>query len=133
MAARTDWQSSTAFGVSEWTQIVSAPTAMSLPPTLFTLPSLMARTALGVNLLMQRVDHAHQGHLEDVGRVGDRMRGVLHARGHAVERAVRLDVVELHALGLEEAFERADLIDDAIGELFPGDLHLAAAEALEVG
>src|SRR5262245_46647394 len=34
----------TALGVSEWTQIASEPTAMSLPPTDFVLRSLMART-----------------------------------------------------------------------------------------
>jgi hypothetical protein len=46
---------------------------------------------------------------------------------------MRLDVVELHALRIEEALERADLIDDAVGELVAVHLHLAPAEALQVG
>jgi hypothetical protein len=61
--------------------------------------------------------------------VGD----VLLAGGHAVERAVRLDVVEGHALGIEEALERAYLVDEAVRHLLPADLHLAPAEALAVG
>ena len=36
-------------------------------------------------------------------------------------------------LRLEEALERADLIDDAVGQFLARDLHLAAAEALEIG
>src|SRR5262249_38230556 len=54
------------------------------------------------------------------------------ARGHAVERAVRLDVVEGHALGLEKAPEGTDLVDQAVGELLAPDLHLASPEALAV-
>jgi hypothetical protein len=46
---------------------------------------------------------------------------------------VRLDVVERHALGVEEALQRADLVDDAVGQFLAADLHLAAAEALQVG
>src|SRR4029079_9355930 len=33
----------------------------------------------------------------------------------------------------EEALERADLIDEAVGELFTRDLHFTPAKALEVG
>jgi hypothetical protein len=37
------------------------------------------------------------------------------------------------AIGLEKALQRADLVDDAVGEFVPADLHLAPAEALEIG
>ena len=37
-----------------------------------------------------------------------------------------------HAFALEKALERADLIDDAVGQLFGPHLHLAPAEALQV-
>jgi hypothetical protein len=46
---------------------------------------------------------------------------------------MRLDVVELHALALKKAFERADLIDDTVGQFFRAHLHLAPAETLQVG
>ena len=54
------------------------------------------------------------------------------AGGHAIERAVRLDVVQRHAFGFKKTLERADLVDDAIGKLLASDLHFATAEALPV-
>ena len=56
-----------------------------------------------VDLLVQGAGHAEQRHAEHLGGVAHRVRHLLLARRHAVERAVRLDVVERHALGLEEA------------------------------
>jgi hypothetical protein len=41
-------------------------------------------------------------------------------------------VVQGHALGVEEGLERADLVEDAVGEFLPSHLHLAPAEALQV-
>ena len=82
---------------------------------------------------MQGAGHAEQGHPEHLGGVADRVRHLLLARRHAVEHAVRLDVVEGHALGLEEASKRPDLVDQKVGELGPRDLHLAPPEALQVG
>ena len=55
------------------------------------------------------------------------------ARGHAIKRAVRLDVVERHALGFEERLERADLVDQTVGELIASDLHLPPPEPLRSG
>ena len=46
---------------------------------------------------------------------------------------MRLDVVELHALDVEEGLERADLVDQAVRQLLAAHLHLAPAEALQVG
>ena len=63
-------------------------------------------------------DHAHERHLEHLGGVADGLRHLFRPRRHAVERAVRLDVVERHAFGLEKALQRADLIDDAVGQFF---------------
>src|SRR5205085_2853266 len=88
--------------------------------------------ALRENGLVQRTDHPHQRRLEDVRRIAEGVRYFLAPRRHAVKRAMRLDMIQLHALGLEEALERADLIDEAVGELLAGDFHLAAAEALEI-
>ena len=45
---------------------------------------------------------------------------------------MRLDVIERHVLSFEEAFQRADLVDKAVGEFVSPDLHLATAEALTV-
>ncbi len=46
---------------------------------------------------------------------------------------MRLDVVERQALDVEEGLEGADLIDQAGRQLVAAHLHLAAAEALQVG
>ena len=89
--------------------------------------------ALGINLFMQGIDHPHQGHLENVGGIADRMGDVLDPRRHPIERTMGLDVIQEHALRLEETLQSADLIDDAIGQFFAADLHLAPAEALEIG
>ena len=88
--------------------------------------------AFGIDLFVQRAQHADQRRLEYVGRVADRVSNRLVARGHAIEGAMRLDVVERHALGLEKALERADLIDQAIRHFLAADLHLAATETLQI-
>ena len=46
---------------------------------------------------------------------------------------MRLDVVEGRAGRLQEALERADLVDQEVAQLLALHLHLAAAEALAVG
>jgi len=46
---------------------------------------------------------------------------------------VRLDVVQRDALRLEETLERADLVNQAIGQFFPTDFHFAPAESLQIG
>jgi hypothetical protein len=45
---------------------------------------------------------------------------------------MRLDMVQRHALGVQEPLQGADLIDDAVGQLFAANLHLAPTEALQV-
>ena len=89
-----------------------------------------AMAACRIDRFVQRAGHAQDRHVEDVGGVADRMRDLLLPRGHAVEAAVRLDVVERHALGLEKPAQRADLVDHAVGHLVAAHLHLAPAEAL---
>ena len=66
-------------------------------------------------------------------RVGDRRRDVFVTRRHAIERAVRLDVVERDALGIEKSLQRADLIGDEIRHFRRCNDHRPAAEALQVG
>lgn len=55
------------------------------------------------------------------------------AAHHAVQGTVRFDVVEWDALTVQEPLQRAHLIHGHGRELFRGQLHLAAAEALQVG
>ena len=91
-----------------------------------------AMAASGVDLLVQRAEHAEQRRLEYVRGVADRVSHVLDPRRHPVQGAVRLDVVERHALRVEKPLQRADLVDEAIGQFLAADLHFAAAEALQV-
>ena len=42
------------------------------------------------------------------------------------------DVVEGHALGVEKALQRADLVNEAVRQFFAPDRHFAAAKALQV-
>ena len=86
----------------------------------------------GIDPLVQRTGHAHERHAEHLGGVGDRLRHLLRASGHAVKRPVRLDVEELYAFAFEKAFERPNLIDDAIGQFFGPHLHLAPAKSLQI-
>ena len=44
----------------------------------------------------------NSGTLIDIGRVRHGLGDVLHPRSHAIERAVRLDVIEGHAFGIQE-------------------------------
>jgi len=60
-------------------------------------------TAALIDLLVQRPFHAEQRHLVDIGRVCDGLGDVLHPRGHAVERAVRLDMIEGYPFGIQNA------------------------------
>ena len=64
---------------------------------------------------------------------GDRVGQRVILRRHVVERAVRLHVLQPHALGGGEARERPDLVGDRVLELVRRDGHLAAAEAHQVG
>ena len=161
----------TAFGVSEWTQMVSARTRTSLPPSERVRFSRMARrqrahrlrwidllvfagnhqlavvaiiqigvvlgqkdvSPLLVDRFVERSDHAEDRHVEDVGSVTDCVRRFLASCCHAIEGAVRFDVVELHALGVEERLECSDLVDQTVCQFLTPYLHLAAAETLEVG
>ena len=91
------------------------------------------KAALLVDPLVQGAGHAEQRHAEHLSGVAHGVRHLLLARRHAVQHAVRLDVVERHAFGLEKGSQRADLVDQQIRELGAGDPHLAPAEALEVG
>ena len=86
----------------------------------------------GIDGLVQRAFHAEYGLLENQRGVANGVRHLFVPRRHAVERPVRLDMVQRHALGGEEAGQRADLIDEAIGQLVPAQLHLASTEALQV-
>ena len=52
---------------------------------------------------------------------------------HVEEGAMRLDVLQPGALGSGNARDRGDLIEDEILSLPGGDVHLAAAEAGEIG
>ena len=74
-----------------------------------------------------------QGHTEDLRGIGRGLGAMLVLRGHAEERAVRLDVVEGRAGRFQEALERADLIDQEIAQLLALHLHLAAPKTLAVG
>ena len=82
---------------------------------------------------MHRAGHAQNRHVEYLDRVGDRFGDLLRFRRHPIERAMRLDVKQLHAFTFEKALQRADLIDDAIGQLFGPHLHFAPAEPLKIG
>ena len=85
-----------------------------------------------VHAFVLRIDHAEDWRLEHVGRVADGVGDLGVAGGHAVERAVRLYVVERHTLGFEEALERADLVDETIGELIASNLHFSPPKPLTV-
>ena len=80
-----------------------------------------------------RAYHAEKRNLEYVGGIADRLGDMLHPRRHAVKRSMGLDVVERHAFGLEKTGERADLINKAIGHLFPRHFHFPPAEPLQIG
>ncbi len=62
-------------------------------------------------------------------RVGEL--GIL--RSHVVERAVRLHVMQSHALGAGERFERTGLIEHEVVALLRGNLHRPAPESLQIG
>lgn len=55
------------------------------------------------------------------------------AAHHAVEHAVRLDVVELHPFSLQEPPQRSHLVDGDRRQFLGGELHLAAPESLQIG
>lgn len=55
------------------------------------------------------------------------------ASQHSVEGAVGFDVIEFHAVLVEEADEGTDLVADDGADFFGGEGHAAAAEAGEVG
>ena len=65
----------------------------------------------GIDGLVQRAKHAEQRLLENLCRVTHRIRDLFVARRHAVERTMRLDVIEGHSLRFEKARQCPDLID----------------------
>ena len=54
-------------------------------------------------------------------------------RGHVVERAVRLDVLQLDALDVRDASNGGNLVQHEIFDFVRGHLHLPASEARKVG
>jgi len=60
--------------------------------------------------------HAQHRNVEILGGLGGGIREFCVARSGDVERTVRLDMVERHALDISESFQCADLIDNAGGK-----------------
>ena len=92
----------------------------------------VAMAAGRVDRLMQGAGQAEDRHPEDIRRVADRLRHMRLPRCHPIERTMRLDVVQRHALGREEARKRPDLIDQAGRQFLPPHRHLPPAEALQI-
>src|ERR1035437_462712 len=83
--------------------------------------------------LVSRAGDTVDGHLELKRNIADRIhQGVLPTH-HAVQRPVRLDVVQRKPFGVEEALKSADLVQDQIADLFRGELHLPPPEPDDVG
>jgi hypothetical protein len=82
---------------------------------------------------MQRPFHAEQRHLVNIGGISHGLGDIIHPGGHAIERAVRLDVIEHHAFGIQECPERADLVEQAVRQLFAGRSSFPCAKTLQIG
>ena len=80
------------------------------------------------------VGRAKQNQLAIECRHGSRdgRREDLVSRGHVVQRAVRLDVLQSHAFGRRHTGDRRDLIEHEIFGFLRAHLHVAATEAGEI-
>ena len=89
--------------------------------------------AAGVQDLRAGQTEQNQRLVEGGHRARDRGGELRVADRHVEQRAVRLDVLDLHAFGGGDAGDRGDLIEHEVLGFLRRDVQLAAAEADEIG
>jgi hypothetical protein len=77
--------------------------------------------------------HSKNGYAEWQHSVGNGRCNFPVTRRHAIERAMRLHVVQREAFGIEKSFQCTDLVGHEISHFRRCDDHGPAAEALKIG
>ena len=88
--------------------------------------------SLTVNLLVQCSGETEDGNIVDQRSIGHGMGNVFHACSHAVKRAMRLEMRQLHASLIQKPLQGTDLVNDDVRHLTAVNLHFAAAETGQI-